>query len=241
MDAKQILDRLNKRLASEIPEANAFGFLPPAIPGLGSAGGFSFWLQDRSGGSVDYLDQNLKKFLAAARKRPELSGVNASFATNIPQIYADVDRDKVLKQSVAIGDVYQTMQAYLGGLFVNQFNRFGRQWKVFVEAEGDERAHPEDIGQYDVRSSKGGMVPLSAVVQLVLNTQTVSICIERPRFSAPRLPATALARPWTRWSRWQKKPCPQTWATTGPIFLIRKEEHLAQPAESSRCHCCSSF
>src|SRR5580765_4663014 len=164
MEAKQILERLNKQLASDIPEANAFGFLPPAIPGLGNAGGFSFWLQDRSGGSVDYLDQNLKKFLAAARKRPELSGVNASFATNIPQLYADVDRDKVLKQSVAVGDVYQTLQAFLGGLFVNQFNRFGRQWKVFVEAEGDERAHPDDIGQYYVRSSKGGMVPLSAVV-----------------------------------------------------------------------------
>jgi HAE1 family hydrophobic/amphiphilic exporter-1 len=164
MEAKQILDRLNKQLASDVPEANAFGFMPPAIPGLGSAGGFSFWLQDRSGGSVDYLDQNLKKFLAAARKRPELSGVNASFATNIPQIYADVDRDKVLKQSVAVSDVYQTLQAFLGGLFVNQFNRFGRQWKVFVEAEGEERAHPDDIGQYYVRSSKGGMVPLSAVV-----------------------------------------------------------------------------
>jgi HAE1 family hydrophobic/amphiphilic exporter-1 len=164
MEAKQILERLNKQLASDVPEANAFGFMPPAIPGLGSAGGFSFWLQDRSGGSVDYLDQNLKKFLAAARKRPELSGVNASFSTSIPQLYADVDRDKVLKQSVAVGDVYQTLQAFLGGLFVNQFNRFGRQWKVFVEAEGDERAHPDDIGQFYVRSSKGGMVPLSAVV-----------------------------------------------------------------------------
>jgi HAE1 family hydrophobic/amphiphilic exporter-1 len=164
MEAKQILDRLNKRLASDVPEANAFGFMPPAIPGLGNAGGFSLWLQDRSGGSVDYLDQSLKKFLAAARKRPELSGVNASFSTGTPQIYADVDRDKVLKQSVAVSDVYQTLQAFLGGLFVNQFNRFGRQWKVFVEAEGEERAHPDDIGQYYVRSSKGGMVPLSAVV-----------------------------------------------------------------------------
>ena len=164
LDARAILDKLNKRLSSDVPEANAFGFMPPAIPGLGNAGGFSFWLQDRGGGSVDYLDQNLKKFLAAARKRSELSGVNASFSTNIPQIYVDVDRDKVLKQSVAVGDVYQTLQAFLGGLFVNQFNRFGRQWKVFVEAEGEERAHPEDITQYYVRSSNGSMVPLSALV-----------------------------------------------------------------------------
>jgi HAE1 family hydrophobic/amphiphilic exporter-1 len=166
LEARQILERLNKRLASDVPEANAFGFMPPAIPGLGSAGGFSFWLQDRSGGSIDYLDQNLKKFLAAARKRPELTGVNASFATNIPQIYANVDRDKVLKQGVAVGDVYQTMQAFLGGLFVNQFNRFGRQWKVFVEADGADRANTDKIGQYYVRSSKGGMVPLSSVVTI---------------------------------------------------------------------------
>jgi HAE1 family hydrophobic/amphiphilic exporter-1 len=164
LEARQILEKLNKELASDVPEANAFAFMPPAIPGLGASGGFSLWLQDRSGGSVDYLDQNLKKFLAAARKRPELTGVNASFSTNIPQIYADVDRDKVLKQSVAVGDVYQTLQAFLGGLFVNQFNRFGRQWKVFVEAEGEDRSNTDKIGQYYVRSSKGGMVPLSSVV-----------------------------------------------------------------------------
>lgn len=166
LDARHILDKLNRRLASEVPEANAFGFMPPAIPGLGSAGGFSFWLQDRGGGSAEYLNQNLQKFLVAARKRPELTGVNASFSTNIPQIYADVDRDKVLKQGVAVGDVYQTLQAYLGGLFVNQFNRFGRQWKVFVEAEGEDRANTAKIGQYYVRSSKGGMVPLSSVVTI---------------------------------------------------------------------------
>jgi HAE1 family hydrophobic/amphiphilic exporter-1 len=164
LEAKQILDKLNKQLATDVPEANAFGFMPPAIPGLGASGGFSFWLQDHSGGSIDFLDQNLKKFLAAARKRPELSGVNASFSNSIPQLYADVDRDKVLKQSVAVGDVYQTLQAYLGGLFVNQFNRFGRQWKVFLEAEGSERTSANDIDQYYVRNSQGAMVPLSAVV-----------------------------------------------------------------------------
>ena len=122
-----------------MPEALAFAFSPPAIPGLGNSGGFSFWLQDRSGGSVELLDQNLQKFLAAARQRPELAGVGSQFSASSPQIYADVDRDKVLKQGVAVADVYQTMQAYLGGLFLNQFNRFGRQWRVFLQAEGEER------------------------------------------------------------------------------------------------------
>ena len=119
-----------------MPEARAFAGLPPAIPGLGTSGGFSFWLQDKSGGSIEFLDQNVKKFLAACKKRPELAGVTSGFSATVPQLYADVDRDKVLKQGVAIGDVYQTLQAFLGGLYVNQFNRFGRQWKVFVASRG---------------------------------------------------------------------------------------------------------
>jgi hydrophobic/amphiphilic exporter-1 (mainly G- bacteria), HAE1 family len=147
-----------------VPEAIAFAFSPPAIPGLGNAGGFSFWLQDRSGGSVEFLDQNLQKFLAAARQRPELAGVFSQFSANTPQLYADVDRDKVLKQGVAVGDVYQTIQAYFGGLYLNQFNRFGRQWRVFLQAEGEQRLSERNIEQYYVRNNDGQMVPLSSLV-----------------------------------------------------------------------------
>ena len=164
LEAGEILAKLNGALAKQVPEAIAFAFMPPAIPGLGNSGGFSFWLQDRSGGSVEFLDQNLQKFLTAARQRPELTGVSSQFSAAAPQIYIDVDRDKVLKQGVAIGDVYQTMQAYLGGLFLNQFNRFGRQWRVFLQAEGDERLSDRDINQYYVRNNDGNMVPLSALV-----------------------------------------------------------------------------
>ena len=164
LQADAIRQTLNKEFAAQIPEAAAFAFMPPAIPGLGNAGGFSFWLQDRSGGSVDFLDQNLQKFLDAARKRPELTGVGSQFSAGVPQIYADVDRDKVLKQGVAISDVYQTLQAYLGGLYLNQFNRFGRQWRVFLQAEGAERHNEEDIKNYFVRNNDGNMVPLSALV-----------------------------------------------------------------------------
>jgi hydrophobic/amphiphilic exporter-1 (mainly G- bacteria), HAE1 family len=163
LEARGILSRLNRALATQVPEAVAFAFSPPAIPGFGNAGGFSMWLQDRSGGSVEFLDQNVKAFLDAARKRPELAGVNSVFTAGIPQVFADVDRDKVLKQGIAIGDVYQTLQTYLGGLFVNQFNRFGRQWRVFLQAEGEDRLTEQDIGQYYVRNGQGNMVPLSAV------------------------------------------------------------------------------
>ncbi len=163
LHARAIVNSVNARLRAEIPEAAAFAIMPPSIPGLGSQGGFSLWLQDRSGGSIDFLDGHLQRFLDAARARPELAGVNSPFAATVPQIFADVDRDKVLRQGVALGDVYQTMQAYLGGLYVNQFNRFGRQWRVFLQAEGEERATPEQIGQFYVRNNAGSMVPLAAV------------------------------------------------------------------------------
>jgi HAE1 family hydrophobic/amphiphilic exporter-1 len=155
---------INQQLFTQIPEAVAFAFSPPAIPGFGSAGGFSLWVQDRSGGSVEYLEQNLQKFLAAARKRPELTGINSQFSALTPQIYATVDRDKALKQGVALSDVYQSLQASLGGLFVNQFNRFGRQWRVFLEAEAEDRASVSAISQYYVRDRAGTMVPLSTLV-----------------------------------------------------------------------------
>jgi HAE1 family hydrophobic/amphiphilic exporter-1 len=155
---------LNKEMAAQVPEANCIALMPPAIPGLGNAGGFSMYIQDRSGGTVQFLDQNLQKFLDAARKRPELSNVTSQFNSSVPQIYADVDRDKVLKQGVAISDVYQTLQAFLGGLYLNQFNRFGRQWRVFLQGEGEERMKADDIKGYYVRNNDGNMVPLSALL-----------------------------------------------------------------------------
>jgi HAE1 family hydrophobic/amphiphilic exporter-1 len=162
--AQEIVKSVNIRLANEVPEAISFLFSPPAIPGIGNSGGLSFWLQDRSGGSVAFLDQNLQKFLAAARQRPEFASVGSQFSATAPQIFADVDRDKVLKQGVDVRDVYQTMQAYLGGLYLNQFNRFGRQWRVFLQAEGEERLSDHDIAQYYVRNNDGNMVPLSSLL-----------------------------------------------------------------------------
>ncbi len=163
LEARQIVNRINRELRQVVPEATAFAVMPPSIPGLGTQGGFSFWLQDRTGGSLEFLNQNVQKFLEAARKRPELVGVTTQFTSAVPQLYADVDHDKVLKQGIALGDVYQTMQAFLGGLYVNQFNRFGRQWRVFLQAEGAERASPANISQFYVRNNDGSMVPLSTL------------------------------------------------------------------------------
>ncbi len=162
LHAPGIVQTINRKLAADVPEAMAFSFPPPAIPGLGTSGGFSFWLQDRSGGTPDFLDANVHRFLDACRKRPELTGVNSLFSTAVPQLFVDVNRDKVLKQGVAVADVYQTLQAFLGGLYLNQFNRFGRQWRVFMQAQGTDRTRPADIGSFYVRNNDGNMVPLSA-------------------------------------------------------------------------------
>jgi HAE1 family hydrophobic/amphiphilic exporter-1 len=159
--AAAVIQRLNGELAGKIDEAIAFGFPPPAISGLGNSGGFSGWVQDRSGGDVGFLATNLEKFIAAARKRPEVGTINAVFRPAVPQVYADVDRDKVLKQGVSVSSVYQTLQAFLGGAYINQFNRFGRQWRVYLQAEGDERQDARDIAGYYVRNARGDMVPLS--------------------------------------------------------------------------------
>jgi HAE1 family hydrophobic/amphiphilic exporter-1 len=165
LSARAIVDHVNREIRRVAPEATAFAAMPPSIPGLGSVGGFSLWLQDRGGGSIERLDETLQKVLAAARQRPELAGVTSTFNATVPQLFAAVDRDKVLKQGVALPEVYQTMQAFLGGLYINQFNRFGRQWRVFVQAEPGERADPADVSNFYVRNNDGNMVPLSALQQ----------------------------------------------------------------------------
>jgi HAE1 family hydrophobic/amphiphilic exporter-1 len=159
-----IRQSVNRKLAA-LPQGIAFSFSPPAIPGVGTAGGVSFVLEDRSGQDIAFLADNMNKFLTAARKRPEIGSLNTTFLPRVPQQYIAVDRDKVLKQGVAIKDVYLTIQAFMGGTFVNYFNRFGRQWQTYVEAEGDYRGRMENVGQFYVRNNNGDMVPLSALTR----------------------------------------------------------------------------
>ncbi len=112
-------------------------------------------LEDRAGRDVQFLADNLDKFLAAARKRPEIGMISTTFLPSVPQKFVDVDRDKVLKQGVAINDVYRTIQAFMGGLFINYFNDFGRTWQVYVEAEAPYRSNLENVGQFYVRNNSG--------------------------------------------------------------------------------------
>jgi HAE1 family hydrophobic/amphiphilic exporter-1 len=161
---QEIKQQINRSL-SQIPEAIAFSFSPPSIPGVGTSGGFTFALEDRAGNDVQFLASNLQTFMNAARKRPEIAGISTTFLPSVPQQFVDVDRDKVLKQGVAVNDVYRTLQAFMGGLFINYFNRFGRQWQVYIEAEGDYRTRAENVGQFYVRNTKSEMVPLAALTR----------------------------------------------------------------------------
>ena len=164
-----IRTHINKELAA-MPEAQAFSFPPPSIPGVGTAGGFTFILEDRAGRDPSFLTANLDAYMAAAAKRKELSGLSTSYLPNVPQVFINVDRDKVLKQGLDLGEVYKTLQTFMGGYFVNYFNRFGRQWQVYVEADDKYRSSMDNIGLFYVRNRLGQSVPLSAVTRVERRT-----------------------------------------------------------------------
>jgi HAE1 family hydrophobic/amphiphilic exporter-1 len=127
-------------------------------------------LEDRAGKDPQFLSQNLDKFLAAARKRPELATVYTTALPTVPQVYVDVDRPKVIAQGVQLSDVYKTLQTFMGGLLVNYFNRFGRQWQVYVQAEGDYRTRAENLGQFYITNDAGQPVPMSTLTSIKSRT-----------------------------------------------------------------------
>ena len=151
---------------SQVKSGLAFSFPPPSIPGGGTSGGVTMVLEDRSGSEASFLTRNLFKFMGAASKRPEVGAIIPSYLPDVPQLYADVDRAKVITEGVNVGDVYSTMQTFMGGYLVNYFNRFGRQWQTYVEAEGDYRTRTDALGRFYVANSRGAMVPLSAVTTI---------------------------------------------------------------------------
>src|SRR5262245_52680367 len=167
LGAFAILENLKKRLAA-LPDAVAFPFLPPTLPGFGAAGGFNVYLQDRSGTlDVQDLGANGAAFLNAVRKRPEVSSPFTSFNPRVPQVGAEIDREKARTLGVPIDAVFNAIQATFGGAYVNDFNRFGRLYRVYVQADGEYRTTPEDLGKIKVRSSTTGeMVPLSTVLRI---------------------------------------------------------------------------
>jgi multidrug efflux pump len=161
--------RLNQKFAAAIQGASIAVFPPPPVQGLGTIGGFKLEIEDRSGQGYEALDQATKAFLNKARQAPELAGVFSSFQVNVPQLYADIDRTKARQLQVPVNDIFETMQIYLGSLYVNDFNKFGRTYTVRVQADAPFRARADDIGQLKVRSKTGEMVPLSALLKVKLS------------------------------------------------------------------------
>jgi HAE1 family hydrophobic/amphiphilic exporter-1 len=163
--ANEISDIINKKLMS-INEATAFTFGPPAIPGLGSGSGFSMMIQDKGGNDVPYLAKHANAFIRAANAREEIAGCFTPFQANVPQRYIDVNTDKVLKFGVKLDDLYATIGAFLGGSYVNDFNRFGRVYKAYIQAEPEYRVTQEQMRLFFVTNSKGENVPLSSLVKV---------------------------------------------------------------------------
>jgi hydrophobic/amphiphilic exporter-1 (mainly G- bacteria), HAE1 family len=150
-----------------VSDGLAFSFPPPAIPGIGTSGGVTMILQDRSGNDdPNFLTKNVYAFLGAISKRPEIAAAIPSYLPAVPQLYADVDQDKASQQQVDLSSIYTTLQTFMGGYLVNYFNRFGRQWQTFVEAEGDTRTNIQNINQFYVRSANGSQVPLGSLVHV---------------------------------------------------------------------------
>ncbi|MBW2217176.1 MAG: efflux RND transporter permease subunit, partial [Deltaproteobacteria bacterium] len=153
-------------LHSAINEAQVFAFGPPAIPGLGNGSGFTLVIQDKGGNTPEYLARQTASFIQAAMKRPEIGSVFTPFRATVPQRYMDINRDKVLKAGVSLDDIYTTVGAFLGGAYVNDFNRFGRLYKAYIQAEPEYRLNEDKINLFFVRNNAGQSVPLSAFVKI---------------------------------------------------------------------------
>jgi HAE1 family hydrophobic/amphiphilic exporter-1 len=163
--AKVISDEINGEIKA-MPEAAGFAFGPPAIPGVGRGSGFSLMLQDTVGREPADLQAQADKFVAAASKRPEIARIGTAWTAKVPQVFVAVDREKMMKQGVDPGDLYGTLQAFMGSSYINDFNRFGRQWRVYIGAEPEYRASTENVGDFYVRNRDGKMVPVSSVADV---------------------------------------------------------------------------
>ena len=164
-NARAVIMNITKSIGA-LPECQGFAFPPPAIPGVGTAGGVTFVLQDRSGGTIEFLSENMRKFIAEARKRPEVASISSTFNPDVPQRFVQVDKDRVLKQGVQLSSLYETIQAFMGGSFINYFNRFGRQWQVYIQAEGAFRTNAVNLGSFYVRNNTGDPVPLAGLTKV---------------------------------------------------------------------------
>ena len=166
LTAEELVQEVNKKLTLGVRGAQVFAFGPPAIPGLGNGSGFSIMLQDRGGNDPDYLAQNSIKFMQAANARPEIGRAFTTFQANVPQRYMEIDREKALKLGINLNDLYTTVGAFMGGSYVNDFTRFGRLYKTYIQAEPQYRADESQISNFFIRNNEGGMVPLGTVATI---------------------------------------------------------------------------
>ncbi len=163
LTAEQLIAKVNKKLIREIKGAQVFAFGPPAIPGLGNGSGFSIMLQDRTGKTPEYLAENAMKFIKAANERPEIGAAFTTFQANVPQRYMDIDKEKALKLGVKLDELYTTLGAFMGGAYVNDFTRFGRLYKTYIQAEPQYRVDESQINNFFIKNKEGNMVPLATL------------------------------------------------------------------------------
>jgi hydrophobic/amphiphilic exporter-1 (mainly G- bacteria), HAE1 family len=162
--AKQLILESNMAFRNIVSEATAIAFGPPPIEGLGTSAGFTLQLQDRSGNSPQFLDEQARNFIAEARKRPEIANIFTLYRSNVPQKKIVIDFDKAEKLQIDLNEITSTISTYLGSAYVNDFNRFGRQYKVYVQAEGVDRLAPSNLSSYYVRSRTGEIIPLTTLL-----------------------------------------------------------------------------
>ncbi len=160
-----ILD-INKKLAVAIKGAQVFAFGPPAIPGLGNGSGYSIMIQDRAGNTPEYLSENTMNFIKTANARPEIGRASTTFQASVPQRFMDIDKEKALKLGIKLNDLYTTIGAFMGGAYVNDFTRFGRLYKTYIQAEPEYRVDESGINKFFIKNNNGDMVPLSTVATI---------------------------------------------------------------------------
>lgn len=164
--ANEIVGLLNADFRKNVNEAQVFAFGPPAIPGLGNGSGFTIMIQDKGGNTPEYLAQETRKFMQAAMQRPEIGAIFTTFRPNVPQRFMDIDTDKALKAGIPLNNIYDTVGAFLGGSYVNDFTRFGRLYKAYVQAEPEYRQNQEQVNLFYILNSNGDSVPLAAFVNI---------------------------------------------------------------------------
>ena len=166
LTAKEIIAQVNVKLAVNVKGAQAFAFGPPAIPGLGNGSGFSIMLQDKGGNDPQYLAINTMKFIKAANQRPEIGRAFTTFQASVPQRFMDIDKEKALKLGVRLNDLYTTVGAFMGGAYVNDFTRFGRLYKTYIQAEPEYRVDESQINNFFIKNNVGKMVPLATMATI---------------------------------------------------------------------------